>query len=175
MSSILTEGSICPIDKVILGLILNLVPVLNLGVFKRLRDKMKNIILIAGLALFAFGCDGNHIIGDLPNCIDSVTDECVPEVIEEFCDPCDPACDICQTWDEAREQDARLCKICMGNAYQPAYDEGFAAGYDAGFADGVDSVTCECPTWPPEDGCSYPDDAPPGHLIKECRGRPDKN
>jgi hypothetical protein len=137
---------------------------------------MKNIILIAGLALFTFGCDGNHIIGDLPSCIDSVTDECVPEVVAEFCDEGE-VCNVCFSSDEAREHDIRLCKTCMGRVEcdLDRYDEGYAAGYADGFADGVDSVVCECPTWPPAEVCSYPTDAPPGHLVKECRGRPDKN
>lgn len=119
------------------------------------------------------GCDHGSNIPIYPEatCVELVTDECVPEVIAEFCEECTSETDI--TLREAA-----------------AYRRGFAAGvasvecevcvvcvdrYDEGFTDGVDSVVCECPTWPPEDACSYPDDAPPGHLIKECRGRPDKN
>jgi len=41
--------------------------------------------------------------------------------------------------------------------------------YDRGFQDGVDSVECEAGSdW--VDDCDL--DVPPGHLRKECRGRP---
>lgn len=106
---------------------------------------------------------------------EEVVDHCDPWCGEVVCDlegveECAPECEVCATC-EVCEITIDQCRARMASAY----DEGFAAGYDAGFADGVDSVVCECPNWPPEDGCSYPDDAPPGHLIKECRGRPDKN
>jgi hypothetical protein len=99
------------------------------------------------------GCDhGSNIpIGEEPTCVELVTDECVPEVIEEFCEECTSETDI-----TLRE----------------------AAAYRRGFAAGVASVECEvCEVCPDPPVCdeppfcdTYGDDVPRGHLPKECRG-----
>jgi len=113
-------------------------------------------------------------------CDDSDREEVV-EHCDAFCgdvvcdlqgvEECAPACEVCLT----REEYINVIKWAANASAAAAYEEGYEAGYAAGFADGVESVVCECPTWPPEDACSEPSDAPPGHLIKECRGRPDKD
>lgn len=46
------------------------------------------VLLLAWVA----GCGSNIPIGEAPTCVDLVTDECVPEVVEEFCTPNAP-CD----------------------------------------------------------------------------------
>ena len=46
------------------------------------------LLAVALVATLLSGCDGNHIIGDPPTCVELVTDECAPEVVAEFCDDC---------------------------------------------------------------------------------------
>ena len=96
------------------------------------------------LGTIVSGCDGNHIIGDPPTCAALVTDECVPEVIEEFCEEPPP---ICYTRDEAREHDRRLCLTCMNNVV----------------CDDVDVVETDTDT------CDL--SVPVGHRPIECRGK----
>lgn len=99
---------------------------------------------------------------------------CSIEGVEE----CSADCPREEIYNEGYGDGFRACsELCDLDArydegYEAGYAAGYAAGYDDGFADGVDSVTCECPTWPPEDVCNA---SPPGHLIKECRGKPDKD
>lgn len=203
MSSNLTEGSICPIDKVILGLILNLALGLNLGTFKRLREgehKMFRVLIGLSALCLLVACDhGSNIPidgtggagGDGGGQCGLICDGFTPEEVVNHCDTfcggvvcsiegveeCSADCPREEIYNEGYGDGFRACsELCDLDArYDEGYEAGYEAGYAEGFADGVDSVTCECPNWPPEDGCSYPDDAPPGHLIKECRGRPDKN
>ena len=136
-------------------------------------------VLIGAFALLTVvGCGGRdgssaNIPIDPLTCVELVSDECVPEVIEAFCEDCDLEATYNEGYGDGFAAASELCDI--EGSYLDGYNAGYAAGYDAGFADGVESVVCECPTWPPEDACSEPSDAPPGHLIKECRGRPDKD
>jgi len=77
------------------------------------------LLLVAALAFWLSSCDhGANIPIDPIDCVDSVTDECVPEVIEEFCAP---ECEVCLT----RKQ----------------YAINLRYWYDKG----VDSVVCEEP------------------------------
>jgi len=46
------------------------------------------IVLVGGLAMWLSSCHSGSEIPIDPTCVELVTDECVPEVIEEFCDVC---------------------------------------------------------------------------------------
>ena len=66
-----------------------------------------SIGVVLAVASFAAGCGGGSKIsvGDCedfpdaeycqePSCVEQVTDECVPEVVEEFCAECE-TCEVC--------------------------------------------------------------------------------
>lgn len=127
---------------------------------------MFRFVMGVACALMLFGCNGrpgsssnipidgvggNGGAGGGTHCalVCDGDDVCGVAGVEECC----PACETCED----------------------AYDAGYAAGYADGFADGVDSVVCQCPDWPPADVCALDPESPPGHLLKECRGRPDKD
>ena len=103
------------------------------------------LLAVAIVAALLSGCDGNHIIGDLPTCVELVTDECVPEIIEEFCEPVEE-CETCEVCEPAEEcETCETCEVCEDQCVEP--------------------VDCD----------DYPDWIPRGHLPKECRGKgPDK-
>lgn len=63
------------------------------------------LLAVALVATLLSGCDGNHIIGDLPTCVDLVTDECVPEVVTEFC----PVVVECETCEDDGDSDSLDC------------------------------------------------------------------
>jgi hypothetical protein len=72
------------------------------------------VLFCVGTALT--GCDGNHIIGEEPTCTELVTNECVPEIVEEFCD------------------DGRF-----------DWTNQYSTGYRAGFTAAQEQDTHECP------------------------------
>ena len=47
-------------------------------------------ILIVLASTMLAGCNNGSNIPIDPTCVELVTDECVPEVVEEFCDVCPP-------------------------------------------------------------------------------------
>ena len=122
------------------------------------RGELTGFFTFAAAILFAFlvtwvaGCGGSNIpIGDEPTCADLVTDECVPEVVEEFCEELPP---ICYTRDEAREHDRRLCLTCMNNVV----------------CDEPEPVHCEIVVVVGEWSCDdFEDGRPEGHKPFECR------
>lgn len=94
------------------------------------------------LAAFASGCaeDNAGELGDCenfpdapwcvePTCVEQVTDECVPEVVDAFCIDA-PYCDL---------NGARLEGYEQGLARCGDLDEAYNEGYE----DGVESVDCE--------------------------------
>ena len=179
--------------------LLNLDKLLILRLYKRLfrRGTTMFRVMIGAFALLTVSaCGGDHgsLIpipgpggsgGDGGTSCGVVCTDSSPEEVVEHCDAfcgdvvcdlqgveeCAPACEVCLT----REQYINVIKWAASASAAQAYEEGYAAGYDAGFADGVDSVVCQCPTWPPADVCEPDPSSPPGHLLKECRGKPDKD
>ena len=65
------------------------------------------------LGTLVSGCDGNHIIGEEPTCVELVTDECVPEIIEEFCEPVEE-CDV-----DVVETDTDTCDLTVPVGHRP--------------------------------------------------------
>lgn len=47
------------------------------------------LVLVGGLAIWLSACNPGSEIPIDPTCVEQVTDECVPEVIAEFCDECE--------------------------------------------------------------------------------------
>jgi len=68
------------------------------GYYRRLALAFMLLAWAAILGTLVSGCDGNHIIGEEPTCVELVTDECVPEIIEEFCEPAEECetCEVCE-------------------------------------------------------------------------------
>ena len=81
------------------------------------------VLLLVAVISFS-GCDGGIPIGEAPTCVDLVTDECVPEVIEEFCPPAPefecPEGYICLTRAEFDEYSTGLCEFCEDQVECPA-------------------------------------------------------
>ena len=106
-----------------------------------------------------------------------ICDSYDPEQLVGVCDLyCSPVLCALEGVEECAT-DAPECEVCLTrDRYLLQIQNVYEYGYDRGFADGVDSVVCQCPEWPPADVCEeFDDDLPPGHLLKECRGRPDKD
>ena len=86
-------------------------------------EKVLGALLFAVLAFGVIGCNqpNGGCIGDEDlTCVELVTDECVPEVIEEFCTDCD---------------------------LDAAYNEGYNDGRDSVVCDDDDSDECEEPSY----------------------------
>lgn len=110
------------------------------------------VVLLIVIVNAIAGCGSNIPIGEAPTCTDLVTDECVPEVVEEFCStPSTPeelltlhveqyergfldgitvGADACE---ETRVTDKTAEELLTLHVEQ----------YDRGFLDGVDSVECD--------------------------------
>lgn len=111
-------------------------------------SKMMKAFNLAML-IIAFGCGehGSNIPIDPPSCVDSVTDECVPEVIEEFC----TECNVQAVYNEGYSDGFRACGELRGQRCDPL------AGYDQGFIDGLAAAGIICDYSIPE-----------GHRPKVC-------
>lgn len=94
------------------------------------------------------GCDHGSNIPIYPEatCVELVTDECVPEVIAEFCEDCETCetcetCEVCETCETCPVViECEVCEVCPAPCYEPPF--------------------CD----------SYDETTPRGHLPKECRG-----
>lgn len=111
---------------------------------------MFRVVLGAVCALMLFGCNdgrnhGSNIpINPEPTCVELVTDECVPEIIEEFCEDCETCetCEVCEVCEVC--ETCEVCEICTCPEPPECYEPPF---------------------------CDYYDETTPrGHLPKECRG-----
>ena len=110
-------------------------------------------IAFIGTCLFlgTQGCNsGSEIpIDPIPTCVELVTDDCVPEVIAEFCEECTSETDI-----SLRERRAYL------------------RGFDDGFERGVESVVCETTDPVCEDDIDEDcEDDRHKNAHKRCRGK----
>jgi hypothetical protein len=138
---------------------------------------LARITLLAGgillVALNLPGCGGSNIpIGEEPTCTDLVTDECVPEVIEEFCSTQSTPEELLTLHVEQYERGFEdgvasvefECPdgyICLSRADFDEYSTGICEYCE-------ERADCEEATWTCAD---FEDGRPNGHKPKECRGK----